>query len=162
VIATSLVPLSWTLAPALRTGAAVRRLHGQLDLLGAGWTGKIQHAAEAGQRSGPQAWEQTRGLMSTLRLRGGRTVVALELEPIGCPGGRQRIVVRSPDATVARTLLLRPGFHWYQIGLSWVNGGTKLTLTLRCLAKSAAPRGLKAPLTPVAVAIAGLAWSDPP
>ncbi|MGA3351791.1 MAG: hypothetical protein ABSD85_01230 [Acidimicrobiales bacterium] len=154
----SLVPLSGTLGAALRTGTAVRRLHGEAVVLGVGWTGKIEHVPDADVSTGPRAWELSLGPTATIRLRPDRQAVSLELAPVGCRS--ERLALGAPGARPGQSLQLRIGFHWYTIGLAFVHDARRLTLSARCAVPTTPlPTGTARPL---AVAIAGLAWTDGP
>ncbi len=155
-VVVSLVPLAWTLPPALRVGTAVRRLQGQVDALGSGWAGTI-NTSQQSKGKGPLAWEWSLGPTSTITIQPSWSAISLELKPIVCADRkRQRIFVSSPNATTVRTLVLNRGFHWYPINLGWLNGSDELTFSYRCV-QSTAPidNGLRNQ-RPFAVAVAGL------
>ncbi|MGC9961660.1 MAG: hypothetical protein ABSE47_07125 [Acidimicrobiales bacterium] len=156
----SLVPLAWTLGPAVRTGDAVRHLRGELVVLGTGWTGTIEAASSPDQRAGVLAWEWSSGLSATIRLQRAASALELELEPVGCPDRRAQIVtVHSPDTSADRTVALRGGFHWYSIPLGWSRGAGELSLSYRCVVASPATRSAHGPAQSKAVAVAGLELS---
>jgi len=155
-VVASLVPLAWTLPPALRSGTAVRRLHNQIGtLLGSGWLGEITSSA-ATEAKGPAAWEWSSGPNSTITIQPTWTAISLELKPITCADRkRQRIVVSSSDTRATQTLILKRGFHWYRIDLDRVHGN-ELRFSYRCVqAPIAIDNGLRH-RQPLGVAIAGL------
>jgi len=155
-VVVSLVPLAWTLPPALRVATAVRSLQGQLDALGSGWTGTINRSQHS-KGKGPLAWEWSLGPTSTITIQPSWSTISLELKPIICADRkRQRIVVSSPNATTVRTLVLNGGFHWYPITLGWLNGGDELTFSYRCVQSPAAIDSGLSNRRPFAVAVAGL------
>ena len=159
-VGAALVPLAWTLAPAVKTGAAVRHLRGELVVLGSGWTGTIHAVAPSEKGASVLAWEWSRGPTSTIKLDRAASALELELEPVGCPGGKAQVVtLRSPSATGDRNVALRAGFHWYSIGLGWAQGAGELALSYRCVVAPPAPRYGHAPPQEMAVAIAGLELS---
>lgn len=149
----SLLPLAWTLPPALRAGTAVRRIHGS-EVLGSGWTGTVDYV-ESTKGTSPAAWEWSYGPVSTIKIEPTWSAISLDLLSVVCSDGKpQRVVVRSPDATGSRMLVLRGGFQWYAIGLRWVRGGHELTLAYRCVGWPAHPiSGVST--VPLAVAFAG-------
>ena len=155
------MPLAWTLAPAVKTGAAVRHLRGELVVLGSGWTGTIHAVAPSEKGASVLAWEWSRGAdvhhqagPSCQRLGAGAE------NSVGCPGGKAQVVtLRSPSATGDRNVALRAGFHWYSIGLGWAQGAGELALSYRCVVSPPAPRYGHAPPQEMAVAIAGLELS---
>jgi hypothetical protein len=155
-VVVSLVPLTWTLPPALKLGSAVRRLQGQVDVLGSGWSGTINTSQDSNGK-GPLAWEWSLGPTSTVTIQPSWSTISLELKPIICADRkRQRIVVSSPNATTVRTLVLNRGFHWYPITLGWVNGGDELTFSYRCVQSPAAIDSGLRNRRPNAVAFAGI------
>ena len=149
-----LLPLSVTLPPALRTGTAVRRLHGQSGELGAGWEDKIQHALPKGGSRAPLAWEQSRRATVTITVAPGRSLVWLELDPTGCRDGIEDLGLLGPTVSEHDTLLLRHGFHWYSIGLARAPFARSLTLSAHCTPGAGHDRSI----APVGIAIAGLSW----
>lgn len=154
-VVASLVPLAWTLPPALRAGTDVRRLHSQIGALGSGWFGAI-NTSEGTTSNGPAAWEWSYGPTSTITIQPSWSAISLELKPIACADRkRQRIVVSSPGATAVQILVLERGFHWYRIRLGWVHGGDELTFSYRCVQAPVAIDGGLRNRQPVAVAIAG-------
>ena len=159
-VAAGLVPLAWTLGPAVRTSGAVRHLRGELAVLGPGWTGTIDAANSSGERAGVLAWEWSSGLTSTVRLERAASALDLELKPVGCADHKPQVLtVRSPGVSVDRTLALRGGFHWYSISLGWAQGAGELALSYRCVVAPPAPRRGHGPPPSMAIAIAGLELS---
>jgi len=156
----SLVPLAWTLGPAVRTGDAVRHLRGELVVLGTGWTRTIEAASTPDGQGGVLAWEWSRGPSATIRLERAASALELELEPVGCPDRRAQVVtVHSPDSSADRTVALRGGFHWYTISLGWSRGASELSLSYRCVVAPPAARRAHGPSQSMAVAVAGLELS---
>jgi len=151
-----LVPLVWTLPPALKTGTDVRRLHSQIRALGSGWFAAI-NTSEGTESKGPAAWEWSYGPTSTIMIQPSWSAISLELKPIVCADRkRQRIVVSSPGTAAVQTLILNRGFHWYRIDLGWVHGANELTFSYRCVQAPVAIDGGLRNRQPLAVAVAGL------
>lgn len=151
----TLVPLVWEVPPALRAGTVVRRLHGQLTPLGTGWTGIIQ--VKPGGASGPVPFEWSLGAVSTILIERSWRSVSVDLEPIACPDRRpQTVLVGGQDPAAARTLVLRPGFHWYRLLLGPAHVGGQITLSYRCVVVPASVHPSRADERPLAVAIGGL------
>ncbi len=129
-----LVPLAGALPTAVRAGTVVRRLHGELAVLGSGWTKTIAYTSSGRDGTGDAAWEWSIGRRSTIRLEPGDVGLKLDLEPFACTDRRpQRLTVQSPG-TGSQTLVLSPGFHWYVIGLGTLRAPGELALTYRCVA----------------------------
>lgn len=150
-----LVPLAGALPPAIKAGTVVRRLHGELAVLGSGWTKTIGFTSSGRNGTGDAAWEWSIGARSTIRLQPGDDGVKLDLDPSACSDRKpQRLTLQSPGAG-NRTLVLSPGFHWYVIDLGTLRAPGQLALTYRCVAPTTPPRG-DLPRGPRGVAIAGL------
>jgi len=150
-----LVPLAWKLPPALRAGSAAERLHAELSPLGSGWTGTIE-VSEASNRIGPLAWEWSRGPISTITVKPSWSTISLELASVACPHGRrQHVFVSGPGAARARSLVIRPGYHWYPMPLGWLHGADELVLSYRCVQRPSPLDGGLRDRRPLAIAIAG-------
>lgn len=151
-VAAIVVPLSSVLPSALQRGSFVRRLHGELTLLGSGWTGQIDVPSRA-LTKGPYGWEWSMGPSSTIRVPPGWPSLSLDVRPAACPGGEaQRISFRGSGRRPGPVVVLHPGFHWYNVGLGFLRGGPTLSLTYRCVTQA---RGVHR-AEEIAIAVAGL------